>query len=83
MSTLPQPSVGAALLNTGSISVLCWVWNLLTNPAKLRTEEQHEQARVDAKAVMSALKRRFTYGIDYTESEYSGRLIPCEKGGEA
>lgn len=82
MSTLPQPSVEASILDTGSVSTLCWVWNLLTNPAKLRTEEQHEQARVDAKVVMSAIERRFTRGIDYTESEYSGRLIPREKGGK-
>ncbi len=70
-----KTSVSDNFCREATVGTLCWTWNILTNPAKLRTDEQHAQARVDAKVVLDTLRRRFMVGIHFTESD-SGRLIP-------
>ena len=47
---------------------------MLTNPAKLRSEEEHELCRSEAREILDAIRRRFILGVDYDESESSGRL---------
>lgn len=54
-------------------SDLCISWNSATNPAVLRTDEEHAAKRAEAKQLLAELRRRFREGIDYVESE-SGRL---------
>lgn len=57
-----------------SCSSLCSAWNEATNPAKLRTEEEHIEKRAEAKILLAELRRRFREGIDFIESESSGRF---------
>lgn len=65
-------------LATAAAGDLCWAWNALTNPAQLRTEERHAECLAGARQTMAALERRFRYGIDYVESDCSGRMLPVE-----
>jgi len=50
-------------------SALCAQLNSLTNPAKLRTDYEHEQARREAKRVRAELQRRFVWARDYIETD--------------
>lgn len=62
-------------LDTASCSDLCWAWCSATSPSKLRTAAEHGSCRIEAKRLRDAIERRFTYGIDYIESDSTGRLI--------
>ena len=70
-----EPSLTRGWLESASCYGLCWAWNTASNPAKLRTEEEHLQAAADGRAILTELRRRFREGIDYTEMD-SGRLLP-------
>lgn len=59
-----------------TIVELCHDWNVATNPAKLRTEDEHKECQEKARRAMAEIERRYRYGVHYTESDHTGRLIP-------
>ena len=53
----------------------CHDYNVATNPAVLRTEDEHADCRARAREARRLLSENFSEGVDYTEGE-SGMLIP-------
>jgi len=59
-----------------SLSSLLSTVNYATNPAVCRSDHEHARNRQLARAARNALNRAgFREGLDYHESDFSGRLI--------
>ena len=61
-------------------SDLCWQWNAATNPAVLRTDDEHKAKREEARRILAELRHSFREGIDFVESD-SGRMLPIARTG--
>ena len=55
--------------------LLCCWWNAATDPASLRSEDEHLAATADARRINAVLQTRH----GWTESDYSGRRYLTER----
>ena len=68
-----DPAIDLDILSTAE---LCYLWNDATNPAALRSDDEHLAARADARLVNTVLQNR---SHEWTESDYSSRRFLIER----
>lgn len=59
-----------------SILALCAIYNRASNPAKFRSDNEHKRARLLTRLARAHIERQYRYGVDYIESDTSGRYWP-------
>lgn len=66
-------------MNDTPLATLLTLWNNATSSTAMRTDEQHEASRKKARRLMTEIRARFTEGVHYRESDYTGRLLQIER----
>ena len=70
-------------MKSRSILALCAIYNRATSPSKMRTDHGHARARVLARLARDQAYAQYRYGIDWRESDHSGRYVAAGRQSRA
>lgn len=60
--------------NTPALTRSLNLWNRLTNPAALRSDDEHRRYRKAARKVRAIINKYWMEGVHYRESDFTGKL---------